>query len=347
MTAVQQPATEASPRLKLFQLATSHYISHALYVAAELRLADQMASGPQPCERLAKATSTHAPSLRRLLRLLASAGVVTETDGDRFALTPIGEYLRSDVPDSSRAMALLFAGPMIGSWNELLHAVRTGEKVFERVFGMDPFQYMAAHPEQAATFNEAMTAVSTQTARSVAAAYDFSSFRTIADIGGGYGVLLTTILKANPKLRGILFELPHVAEGAKKQIAAATLSDRCEVIGGSFFETVPKGADAYLLKSVIHDWDDEKSVAILRRCHAAMAPGKKLLLVEVVMPPRIEPSLRNYITTGSDVNMLVAIGGRERTDVEYRSLYEAAGFQLERLIPLEGSLASIIEGVRR
>lgn len=347
MTKADQPATDASARLKLFQLATSHYISHAIYVAAELRLADQMAAGPQSCERLAEATSTHASSLRRLLRLLASAGVVSEMDDDRFALTPIGEYLRSDVPDSSRAMALLFAGPMMGSWNELLHAVRTGEKVFERVFGMDPFRYMAEHPEQAAMFNEAMTAVSTQAARAVAAAYDFSSFHTIADVGGGYGTLLMTILRANPGLRGILFDLPHVVEGARKQIETANLSDRCEVIGGSFFETVPRGADVYLLKSVIHDWDDDKSIAILKRCHAAMGPSKKLLLVEVVMPARIEPSLRNYITTGSDVNMLVAIGGRERTDAEYRSLYEASGFRLERLIPLEGSLASIIEGVPR
>jgi SAM-dependent methyltransferase len=337
---------EFSPRLALFQLITGHYVSRAIYVAAKLNIADLLVDGPRRVEDLAAATATDAPSLNRLLRLLASAGVFAETDLGTFALTPMGDFLRSSQAGSYRATALLFAGPMMAAWDELLYAVQTGKPTFERALGADPFRYMAAHPEEAAIFNDAMTSGSTHTARGVPAAYDFSSFTTVVDAGGGHGVLLDAILKANPGVRGVLFELPHVAEGAKKAFAEAGLAGRCEVVTGDFFESVPAGADAYILKSVIHDWDDARSIQILKNCHRAMAPQGKLLLVELVLPARVDRSLWSQIGTGSDVNMLVNIGGRERTDADFAALYAAAGFRLTRIVPVPGSLSSVLEGVR-
>jgi len=243
-------------------------------------------------------------------------------------------------------MALLFAGPMVDrSWGDLLYSVETGEIAFNHAFGMGVFEYMSQHPEIAALFNEAMTAGSTQAAAAVAAVYDFSSFRALADLGGGHGVLLITILKANPHLRGILFDLPHAAEGGRKQIEAAGLAGRAEFVAGDFFQAAPGGADVYLLKGVIHDWDDARSVAILKNCHRAMPPQGKLLLVEGVCPARMDRSPWTQIIAGSDVNMLVNAGGRERTDAEFNALLEAAGFKLTRIIPTE-TVLSVIEGVR-
>ncbi len=336
---------DASPRLKLFQLVTGHYVSQALYVAAKLGIADLLAGGPRPCAELAQATKTHAPSLHRLLRLLASSGVVGETDAGTFALTPVGECLRSGVEGSSRAVAMLFAGPMMHAWNELLFSIETGEPAFERVFGVKPFEYMPQHPDEAAVFNEAMTAASAHTAKSVPLAYDFSAFETVLDVGGGHGILLAAILNANPGGKGILFELPHVAEGAPKNLAAMGLSERCDVVAGDFFESVPAGADAYILKSVIHDWNHERSVTILQNCRRAMRPSGRLLLVELVLPARVDQSLRSQIGTGSDVNMLVNAGGRERTDSDFAELLAAAGFKLTRIVPIEGSLSSVLEGM--
>ncbi len=333
------------PRLTLFQLVTGHYVSFALYVTAKLGIADLLADGPRPASELAKACGSHAPSLRRLLRLLTSAGVFVEQDGDCFALTPVGECLRSDVPGSQRDTALLFAGPLMRTWGELLYSVQTGETATQRALGMDAFQYMAKHPEDAAVFNRAMTAVSTQVSSSVAAAYDFSSIRKLVDVGGGHGVLLRAILKANPTLHGILFDLPHVVEGAKTQIAG--LEERLEIVGGDFFQGVPAGADAYILKSVIHDWDDTHSITILKNCHGVMPAQGRLLLVELVLPDRIDQSPKSQIGTGSDLNMLVNAGGRERTQKEFRTLLESSGFELTKIIPLDGSLSSILEGVPR
>lgn len=337
---------EESPRLVLFQLLTGHYISHALYVAAKLGLADQLAGGPKDAEELAVATATHAPSLRRVMRLLAAAGVLSEADDGRFALTPVGDYLRSEAPLSARATALLFAGPNMGAWRELLYSVQTGDKSFERVYGCEPFAYMSQHPEDAKVFNEAMTSASAQVARAVPKAYDFSRFRTVADVGGGHGVLLASILNAYPQLHGILFEVPHVAEGANKYLESAGVAGRCRIVGGDFFADVPAGADCYLLKSVIHDWDDERSVAILRNCHKAMPADGRLLLVEMVLPTRARPGMRERIVLGSDVNMLVNVGGRERSEADFAGLYRAADFRLERVWPIEGSLSSVLEGTK-
>jgi hypothetical protein len=334
------------PQLALFQMITGHYLSRAIYVAAKLGIADLLSGGAQHYQELAKATRTHAPSLNRLMRLLSSAGVFAEQENGRFALTPVGEWLQSALPGSRRAGALLFAGPaMHRAWDDLLYSVETGNVAFDHAFGMGAFDYMAQHPEEAAIFNQAMVGGTTQTAAAVADAYDFTPFGTIVDVGGGHGALLIAILKANPKLRGALFELPHVTEGARKAIEAAGLASRCEVVAGDFFQAVPEGGDAYILKSVIHDWDDTRSATILRHCHRVMAPQAKLLLVEVAMPDRVDPSPAAQIIAGSDVNMLVNVGGRERTEAEFRALFDTAGFKLNRIIPTE-TLPSVLEGVR-
>jgi SAM-dependent methyltransferase len=281
-----------------------------------------------------------------MLRLLASAGVFAEKDIGSFSLTPLGDCLRSGTPGSSRSVAMLFAGPLMGAWDELLFSVQTGQPSFERVYQENAFHYMASHPDMAAIFNDAMTAGSTHTAKGVPIAYDFSSCKTVVDAGGGHGALLNAILQANPGVRGVLFDLPHVADGARKSIADSGLSDRCQIVAGDFFQSVPAGADAYILKSVIHDWDDAKSVEILKNCRRAMAPGGKVLLVELVLPARVDQSPWSQIGTGSDVNMLVNVGGRERTDAEFSALFAAAGFRLTKIVPVPGSLSSVLEGVQ-
>jgi uncharacterized glyoxalase superfamily protein PhnB/SAM-dependent methyltransferase len=339
--------TDLPPAAALYQMATGYYFSRALYVAAKLGIADLLAQGPQHYGELARVTGTHAQSLRRVMRLLASAGVFAEQEDGSLALAPIGECLRKDVPGSLRSAALLFAGPLEwATWGDLLHSVQTGETALQHVFGMDSFTYFAQHPEEGAIFDEAMAAFSTQISTAVVAAYDFSQFGTLVDVGGGNGALLTGILRANPALRGVLFDLPRVAESAQRQLAAAGLTGRCTVIAGDFFEAVPGGGDAYILKHVIHDWDDARSIAILRNCHRAMTAQGRLLIVEGVYPARIDQSVTSCSAAANDVNMLVCTGGRQRAEAEFRALFEAGGFTLARIIPTQ-ALSSVIEGVRR
>jgi orsellinic acid C2-O-methyltransferase len=231
------------------------------------------------------------------------------------------------------------------SWKELEYCVQTGEPAFRRTSpDADAFS-IEQDPEQAALFDEAMAAFTAQTAVAVAAAYDFSPFRTVLDVGGGNGALLIGILNANPGLRGIVFDRPLTIDGARRQIAAAELTSRCDAVEGDFFAAVPSGADAYLLKHVIHDWDDAKAVTILRNCHRATGPHGKLLIVEGVYPLRIDQSLDSRGAAANDVNMLVCTGGRQRSEAEFCSLYDAAGFRLTRIIPTMARV-SVIEGVR-
>ncbi len=348
-TESETPTTEwLPPPAVLYELATAHYISRALHVAAELGIADLLAPGPQSSEHLARATGTNADALRRVLRLLVSAGVFAEEEEDaRFALTPVGECLRGDLPGSFRPMAMLFTGPLVqSSWGDLAYSVRTGQPALHHVFGKGSFEYLEEHPEEAAIFDEAMAGFTAFIAVAVAGAYDFSPFRTVVDVGGGNGALLTGILNAYPALRGTVFDLPRVAEGARAKITAAGLAGRCDVVSGDFFEAVPSGGDAYLLKHVIHDWDDARASAILRTCHRAMAPHGKLLIVEGVYPPRVDQSVVGRGAARNDVNMLVVTGGRQRSEAEFRALYDAAGFELVRIVPTP-AMASVIEGVRR
>jgi O-methyltransferase domain len=335
---------EIPPPFALFRMVTGFYLSQALYVVAKLDIADHLRRGPRRVDGLAEATGTHGPSLGRVLRLLATAGVFSEEADGRFALTPIGACLRTDVPGSMRAAVLLFGGITQQAWGELLHSVETGEPGFRRVFGMEPFEYMARHPDEAANFDAAMADFTKHIASAVTAAYDFSPFRRIVDVGGGNGTLLASILKTVPTLEGLLFDLPQVTDRAIASIRESGLADRCEIIGGDFFEAVPPGGDAYLLKHVIHDWNDDRATAILKTCRRAMSPEAKLLILEGVYPPRIDQSDESRSAAANDVNMLVCTGGRQRSEVEFRSLYEAAGFRLTRILPTQTPV-KVIEGI--
>jgi SAM-dependent methyltransferase len=345
MSSSDPPTDSLPPGLVLYQLGIGHYVSRALALAVTLGVADLLADGPRSAEELARSTETHAPALRRVLRLLASVGVLGEEANGSFSLTAMGELLREDVPGSMKAAVSVFAGVRIqDSWRELEFCVRTGEPAFKKDDpDADPFTAMAQDPGAAATFDEAMAAFTSQTALAVAACYDFSGFETLMDVGGGNGALLFGILDANPQLKGIVLEQPHVAERARKEIAKRGLDDRMEAIGGSFFEEIPKRADAIVLKHVIHDWNDEKATSILQRCRAALPAGGTLLLVEGVYPRRIDTSLESRGAAANDVNMLVVAGGRQRSEDEFRELYTAAGFELTRVVPTPARVA-VIEG---
>lgn len=334
--------TEPEPLEGMRRMITGNWMSQAVYVAAKLRIADRLVDGAQPVELLAEATGTHARTLYRLLRALASAGVFTEAGPRRFGLTPAAETLRSDVPGSLWAMAIMMGEEHYHAWGGLLESVRTGKTAFDRLYGKPVFAYLAEHPEKARVFDAAMTAIHGRETPAVLDAYDFSDIGVVADIGGGNGSNLIGMLGRYPAMRGILFDLPHVVERAASDLKAAGLADRCELIGGSFFKPIPVQADAYHLRHIIHDWDDEDSLRILRNIRQAMPPQGRLLLVEHVLPAGDAPSSGKLL----DLNMLVMPGGIERTEDEFRRLYELAGFRLNRVVPALDDL-SVIEGLPR
>ena len=327
------------PEAVVSQMIFGKWVAMALSVAAKLRIADTLASGPKAVAELAKTTGTHAPSLYRVLRALASAGVFAEDAEGRFCQTPLSEVLRSDVPGSMRAVAdYCGADWSWRPWGKLLDSVRTGQTAFDDVFGEQAFEYLAKHPAESAVFNEGMTGFSMQESPAIADAFDFSPFGTMVDVGGGHGHLLCTILKKYPGPRGVVFDAPHVVEGARPRIAEAGLSGWCRAEGGDFFQAVPAG-DAYLMKHIIHDWADDKATTILRNCRAAANPGAKLLLVEMVIPPGNEPSPGKLL----DLEMLVIASGKERTEAEYAELLAGAGWKLTRIVATK-SPTSVIEG---
>ena len=337
---VEMGAGASPPPATLLQMMTGYWVSQALHVAAKLGIADLLADGPVDCEDLAAATDTHAPSLQRVLRALASVGVFTEVSPGSFALTPLAELLRTETPGSMRALAIMYAEEQYRAWGELLHSVRTGEMAFDHQFGMGYFEYLAQHPEADRVFNEAMTGWTHQLVGAVVDTYDFSPFKTIVDVGGGYGALLAAILRSNPGTRGVLFEQPHVVASAEEQVVAAGVADRCTFVSGDFFAAVPTGGDAYVLSQILHDWDDERCVAILGQCRRAMPDHGKLLVVELVLPEGDEPFLGKWL----DLHMLVLLGSRERTAAEYDTLFRAAGFKLARVV-LTPPGPSVVEAV--
>ncbi|HEX5707167.1 MAG TPA: methyltransferase [Pyrinomonadaceae bacterium] len=323
-----------------FQLATGHWVAKAIYVATRLGVADLLTGGPKTVEELATATAAHAPTLRRLMRALAGIGVFNEKTDGRYGATPFTQFLRKG-PGSMRGM-ILHLGETASwqAWDELLGSVRTGEQGFKRAHGVEVFPYYAAHPESAEPFNEAMVELSGVVAAAVTEGYDFSSFRKIVDVGGGHGGLLTAILRRNPDAHGVVFDQPEVTAGARARIEAEGLSERCEAVGGDFFESVPGGGDAYVLKWIIHDWDEERALTILRNVRRAIGPTGRLLLCEQVIPEGGGPSAAKLM----DLQMLVMTGGRERTATEYRELLAKAGFELKRVLETR-SLVSIVEAV--
>jgi orsellinic acid C2-O-methyltransferase len=339
--------SELPPQAALYHLATGHYVSQALCLAARLGIADLLKDGPRHAKELAEGTGTHASSLHRVMRLLANAGIFEEQENGSFALTALGACLREGVPGSMRAMVMLYAGErMRNNWQELEYCVRTGAPVFRKRGLDDPFKDPARSPEDNATFDAAMADVTRLNAVAVVAAYDFAPFRTVVDVGGGNGTLLISILQAYPHLHGMVFDQPHAVDRAQKQIAARGLTVRCEAVAGDFFKDVPIGADAYILQRVIQDWDDDRAVTILTNCHRAMGGNGTLLLVEGVYPPRIDQSFAVRRALTGDVNMLVNTGGRWRSEAEFRTLYDAAGFTLLRIVPTQAEVR-VIEGVRK
>lgn len=338
---LQNPKSMTPPEA-LLQMITSSWVSQTIYVAAQLRIADLLKDGPKSSSDLAKATGTHARSLYRVMRALASVGVFAEIEDGRFELTPLAAYLQTDVPGSVRAITIMCGEEWHWQmWGNILHTLKIGNTAFEYVHGMKVFEYLTQNVEAAQIFNEAMTATTAPLNATITAEYDFSSISKIVEVGGGHGTLIASILKAYPTMQGILFDLPPVVIGAKHHIEAEGLAKRCEIVGGDFFESIPTGGDTYILKNIIHDWDDTHALAILKNCHQAMVENGKLLLVEAVIPPRNEPSFGKFL----DLEMLVMTGGCERTEAEYRALFEAAGFVLTKVITTPSSM-SVIEGVR-
>jgi hypothetical protein len=323
----------AQAQAALQQMTNGYWATQIIYVAAKLGIADLLTDGPQGLAALAQATETHAPSLYRLMRALAGLGVFVENGDGDYEATALGRCLVSGSPGALRARAILNGEDWYTAWGDLLHSVRTGETAFEHAYGMPVFEHLAANPDTAATFNESMASSTESMTRAVADAYNFAGLRTIVDVGG--------ILQANPQARGVLFDRPTVA-AAGGLLASMGVADRCEVVAGDFFEAVPGGGDAYLLSFIIHDWDDDRSVTILKNCRRAMADDARLLLIEQVVPPSNQPSLSKLY----DLHMLVLAGGRERREDEYRSLLAAADFQLERVIPTEGP-RSVLEALPR
>ena len=333
-------ADELSPRDALLRMTNGYQVSQAIHVAATLGIADLLKDGSRSADELAEATGTHAPTLYRLLRALASVGVFAEQSDECFGSTPLAEHLRTDAPGSLRAWARLIGQPYFWSaWGHLLHSVKTGEPAFPDLHGTNVWEHLTAHPEEGEIFDAAMTGLSAPVAEAVAQSYDFSGIGVLADVGGGEGGLLASILAANPALRGVLFDLPHVVAAAGALLERAGVADRCEVVGGSFFETVPEGVDAYLLKSIIHDWDDAAAIKILRTCRTPMADTGRLLVVEPVIRPGNEPDPLKL----RDLMMLVMVGGRERTVEDFRRLYAEAGFRLTEVVPT--APYHVIEGV--
>lgn len=336
------PPTQQPPAVTMLQLTMGALVSQAVSVIARLGVADVLAAGPQPVEQIAQRVGAHRSALYRVLRALGDVGVVAELENRQFALTPLSELLRSDVPGSLRGWATMVGMPFHRyPWTDLYETVLTGESAFDRVHGTKVFDYLAEHPEDAAIFDAAMTSISTNESVSIAKAYDFSRFNTIVDVGGGRGGLLAAILSANPHLQGVLFDVPTVVAGIDDELAAAEVVGRCQVVSGDFFDSVPDGADAYLLSAIIHDWDDDQAVQILRTCRAAMADSACVLLAEIVLPDGPAPSMGKL----ADLEMLVmTAGGRQRTEAELRALLGQAGLRLTRTIP-STSIVSLVEAV--
>ncbi len=326
----------------MLEIITARWMSSAVSVAAKLGVADELAAGPKAADVVASAVGAHAESLRRLLRALASKGIFAEDDEGRFANTPLSETLRSG-PGTMRAMAALMGEkPMMLAWTEVLHAVKTGEPAFEKVYGTPVFEYFSREPEFARTFNDAMTSRSAMEAGLVTAAFDFSGAATLVDVAGGQGLLLATVLARNPSQRGILFDMPSVVANAKPILERAGIASRCEVVSGNFFDSVPNDADGYVLKHILHDWNDEDCIAILRNIHAAAKPVAKLFVVEAVIDPGNAPHAGKLL----DLQMLVMThGGRERTRPQWESLLRAGGFALDRIVATQ-SMVCVLEAAR-
>ena len=343
--AARAPDDGAGGAKRLLDIVNASWMTQVTYVAAFLGIPDLLAATPKSSDELARATGAHAPSLHRLMRSLVTIGLCRELDDGTYELTATGDLLRTGVEGSLRSWTIYWGGSLWPIWGNLHHSVMTGEPARIPETGSDLFGSLEADPQAAATFNQAMVELTRLDAAAIARAYSFSGMERVVDVGGGYGELLAAILMANPKTCGVLFDRPHAMESARRRMEGASLANRCEFVGGDFFESVPDGADAYVLKSVIHDWNDERSQVILRNCLTAMHPRAKLLLVERIVPLHLDTSTAHKAVARADLNMLVGWGGRERTENEYRKLLGVSGFQVTGIFSA-GPTFSIIEAVR-
>lgn len=336
-------AKNLPPPAAMFNLILGRLVSHLIYVAAKLELADRLKDGPLTIEALAAASQVQAPALYRVLRTLASVGVFAETKDRRFKLTPLAVTLQKTVPGSMHAAALLFGETyQEDAQAQLLHGLKTGEVPFFKAHRVSYFEYLQKHPEDLNVFGESMTNVSSTENPAIAAAYKFTGIRMIVDVGGGNGSLLSTILMTNPKLKGVLFDLHEVTARASqdRHLSAKSIAGRCTIESGNFFEKVPEGGDAYILKRTLHDWDDERCARILSNCRAAMSPKGRVLVADSVIRPGNAPDRGKLI----DIQMLI-LGGRERTKEEFAALFQMAGLKLTRVVPTKCPLR-IVEGIR-
>jgi len=329
---------------ELFRLVSGYRVSQALYVVATLGIPDLLRDGPRESNDLAQATGTDASALYRVLRFLTGVGLFSEVAPHRFALTALGAGLRADVPGSIRPVVLMLLDECHWQpWGQLIHSVRTGETAFDHVHGMGLFDYLGSHPETAMIFHQAMTSNTAGSGSAITTAYDFSGIRRIVDVGGGHGLFLATILQAYPAMQGVVFDRPEVVVGATPTLTAARVADRCTLVGGDFFtENLPNG-DAYILRQIIHDWDDTRATAILANCRRSLATGGRLLVVERA----IEPDYRHALPVlHLDLEMLVNVGGLQRTEEEYGVLFAGAGFRLTTVVPLgDAAQFCVFEGV--
>jgi hypothetical protein len=338
---VHIPSQAIPPHVQLIQMVTGTWISGALVAAAKLNLADQLASGPKSAAELAGSMHVHALSLHRLMRTLASLGLLASRPDGRYELTALGEALKTGAPGAAKATVLSFGSNWFQStWSELTSSVETGQNGFEKAHGMRLFEYLAQHPDDAALFSETMVGVHGQEPPAVAAGYDFSPFDLIVDVGGATGNLLSAILAHHTGPRGVLFDLPHVVGEAPALLEQKGVGDRVTITTGDFFKSVPEGADAYVLSHILHDWSEDRCRAILDNVRKAMKPESRLLIVEMVLPEGDAPHPGKMI----DLLMLVMTGGQERSESEYRQLLDSAGFELTRVVPTK-SAVSIVEAV--
>jgi len=339
----QENPRQAPPSAQLMEMIFGFALSRSIAVAAQLGVADLLKDGTKSADELAEIIGAHPRSLYRMLRALAGAGIFSEEADQRFSLTPLGEPLCSDAPESLRAFAAMMADHVnFETWAQLPYSIQTGKPAFPHKFGMRWFAWLEQNPAEGKVFNDAMTSLSSGAVAAVVSAYSFSGIKKLVDVGGGHGRLLASVLSKYPEMKGVLYDAPAVIKDANDVFVALGVGDRVEAIGGDFFQSVPAGGDAYILKHIIHDWNDEDCLKILGHCRAGMKAGGKVLLVEMVIPERNAPSIGKFL----DLQMLLFLTGCERTEAEYRTLLNRAGFDLTRIVRTP-SPYSVIEGLRK
>lgn len=330
------------PTVQMMQMITGFWTSCCVYAAAKLNIAEILKEKSQTADQLAEATHCDAPSLYRVLRALSSVGVFRENEKKQFESTPLGDTLQSDIPGSMKAMAIAQLGDHFNAWGNLVYSIKTGHIAFDNIEGMSVWKYYEMHPDEGVNFMKAMTGLTGAVIQHVLPEYDFSAFQTIVDIGGGNGALLMAVLDRTPHAKGIVFDEEYVVAETKNSIRQKGFDERCATEAGSFFEFIPENADAYLMKMVLHDWNDEQCLQILKNCQKAMKPGSKLLVLDAVIPEGNEPHPGKFM----DINMLTMTGGKERTEKEFTVLFAAAGLRLSRIVPTHSPLFSILEVVK-